>query len=170
SRWREDGLRGGRYPGGARAAAAYGAAAPPGRRAGAGAAAAAAGAGGRDRLLRARRAAHAGAAGRTGRHRRAGHRRARRGRGDAPAGYLQLAAGAAMRQAHFVARHEREWEEFARWLDKRADSPRSARAERGWQGLRDEDMPARYRRLCQQLALARRRSYSPVVTARLQEL
>src|SRR5690606_22705612 len=75
-----------------------------------------------------------------------------------------------MRQAHFVARHEREGEEFARWLDKRADSPRSARAERGWQGLRDEDMPARYRRLCQQLALARRRSYSPVVTARLQEL
>ena len=75
-----------------------------------------------------------------------------------------------MRQTHFVARHEREWEEFARWLDKRADSPRSARAERGWQGLRDEDMPARYRRLCQQLALARRRGYSPVVTARLQEL
>src|SRR3546814_12013123 len=31
-------------------------------------------------------------------------------------------------------------------------------------------MPARYRRLCQQLALARRRSYSPVVSARLQDL
>src|SRR3546814_5484693 len=31
-------------------------------------------------------------------------------------------------------------------------------------------MPARYRRLCQQLALARRRNYSPVVTARLQDL
>src|SRR5690606_541289 len=70
----------------------------------------------------------------------------------------------------FVARHEREWEEFGRWLDARADSPRGARAARGWQGLRDEDMPARYRRLCQQLALARRRGYSPVVTARLQEL
>ena len=75
-----------------------------------------------------------------------------------------------MKQAQFVTRHEREWEEFARWLDKRADSPRGARAGRDGQGLRDEDMPARYRRLCQQLALARRRGYSPVVTARLQEL
>ena len=75
-----------------------------------------------------------------------------------------------MRQAHFVARHEREWMEFERWLDARAGSPRTARGERNWQGLRDEDMPARYRRLCQQLALARRRGYSPVVTARLQEL
>lgn len=75
-----------------------------------------------------------------------------------------------MRQMHFVARHEREWMEFERWLDARAGSPRTARAERNWQGLRDEDMPVRYRRLCQQLALARRRDYSPVVTARLQDL
>lgn len=75
-----------------------------------------------------------------------------------------------MRQAHFVARHEREWDAFAQWLDARADSPRQARASRGWQGLRDEDMPAHYRRLCQQLALARRRGYSPAVTARLQDL
>lgn len=75
-----------------------------------------------------------------------------------------------MRQAQFVARHEREWEAFAQWLDGRADSPRAARAARGWQGLRDEDVPAKYRRLCQQLALARRRGYSPQVTARLQEL
>lgn len=75
-----------------------------------------------------------------------------------------------MRQAQFVARHEREWDAFAQWLDARAASPRAARAGRGWQGLRDEDMPARYRRLCQQLALARRRGYSPEVTARLQAL
>lgn len=75
-----------------------------------------------------------------------------------------------MRQAQFVARHEREWDAFAQWLDARAASPRAARAGRGWQGLRDEDMPAHYRRLCQQLALARRRGYSPEVTARLQEL
>src|SRR3546814_12283962 len=71
-----------------------------------------------------------------------------------------------MRQAHFVARHEREWMEFERWLDARAGSPRTARGERNWQGLRDEEMPARYRRLCQPPALARRRSYSPVVSAR----
>jgi uncharacterized membrane protein SpoIIM required for sporulation len=75
-----------------------------------------------------------------------------------------------MKQAQFVARHEREWEALAQWLDARAASPRAARASRGWQGLRDEDMPARYRRLCQQLALARRRGYSPEVTARLQAL
>jgi len=31
-------------------------------------------------------------------------------------------------------------------------------------------MPARYRRLCKQLALARKRGYSPLVTARLQQL
>lgn len=75
-----------------------------------------------------------------------------------------------MRQAHFVQRHEGEWKAFEQWLDVRAGSPRRARAARGWQGLRDEDMPARYRRLCQQLALARRRGYSPLVTGRLQEL
>jgi uncharacterized membrane protein SpoIIM required for sporulation len=75
-----------------------------------------------------------------------------------------------MRQAFFVARHEREWDEFSQWLDRRAGSPHRARASHGWQGMRDEDMPARYRRLCQHLALARRRGYSPMVTARLQDL
>jgi len=40
-----------------------------------------------------------------------------------------------MRQAHFIARHEREWDAFGQWLDARADSPRNARAARGWQGL-----------------------------------
>ncbi|MGV8932920.1 MAG: stage II sporulation protein M [Luteimonas sp.] len=75
-----------------------------------------------------------------------------------------------VRQTHFVARHEREWDAFGQWLDVRADSPRRARVARGWQGMRDEDVPAKYRRLCQQLALARRRSYSPAVTMRLQEL
>jgi uncharacterized membrane protein SpoIIM required for sporulation len=75
-----------------------------------------------------------------------------------------------MRQAHFVARHESAWLAFEQWLDARAEHPRQARAARGWQGLRDEDVPAQYRRLCQQLALARRRGYSPVVTQRLQAL
>src|SRR3546814_4923451 len=140
------------------------------RRTRAGAAAGAGRAGGGDRLRRTRRAADPGAAGGAGRHRRACHRRTRRDRGDAAAGHLQLAAGAQMRQAHFVARHEREWMEFERWLDARAGSPRTARGERNWQGLRDEEMLARYRRLCQQLAPARRRSYSTVVTARLQDL
>ncbi|WP_226469620.1 stage II sporulation protein M [Luteimonas panaciterrae] len=75
-----------------------------------------------------------------------------------------------MRQAHFIARHEAEWQAFEKWLEARGDNPRQARAERKWDGLRDEDMPVHYRRLCQHLALARRRGYSPVVTTRLQDL
>ena len=75
-----------------------------------------------------------------------------------------------MRQAQFVARHEAEWVDFERWLDARGAKPREARADRKWAGLPDEDVPARYRRLCQQLGLARRRGYSPAVVARLQDL
>jgi len=76
-----------------------------------------------------------------------------------------------MRQDAFVARHESEWDAFERWLDAREGSPRRARAtRREWDGLVDEDVPSRYRRLCQQQALARRRGYSPQVTARLQAL
>ena len=62
-----------------------------------------------------------------------------------------------MRQEHFIVRHEAEWLAFEQWLDARATSPRRARADRGWRGVADEDLPAAYRRLCQQLGLARRR-------------
>lgn len=76
-----------------------------------------------------------------------------------------------MRQDTFVERHSAEWAAFERWLDAREASPRRARAtRRSWDGLADEDVPSRYRRLCQQLALARRRGYSPQVTERLQAL
>ena len=75
-----------------------------------------------------------------------------------------------MRQEHFIVRHEAEWQAFEQWLDARGARPRRARGERDWRGLADEDVPARYRRLCQQLGLARRRGYSPQLVARLQEL
>jgi uncharacterized membrane protein SpoIIM required for sporulation len=76
-----------------------------------------------------------------------------------------------MRQEHFIQRHQAEWVSFEKWLDTRSDSARQARMSRPqWQGLPDHEMPARYRRLCQQLALARRRGYSPLVTDRLQGL
>jgi uncharacterized membrane protein SpoIIM required for sporulation len=75
-----------------------------------------------------------------------------------------------MRQEHFVARHQEEWQVFERWLDARAARPRRARADRDWRGLPDADVPAAYRRLCQQLGLARRRGYSPQVVSRLQAL
>ncbi|MET0582905.1 MAG: stage II sporulation protein M, partial [Pseudoxanthomonas sp.] len=74
-----------------------------------------------------------------------------------------------MRQEQFVARHQREWQLFEHWLETRGDA-RQALAERNTGEIGDEEIPARYRRLCQQLALARRRGYSPVVTARLQAL
>ena len=78
---------------------------------------------------------------------------------------------AVMRQEAFIARHQEEWAEFEAWLVARGDSPRQARAkQREWRGLSDEDMPARYRRLCQHLALARSRGYSPLVVERLQAL
>ncbi|QNP39524.1 stage II sporulation protein M [Lysobacter solisilvae (ex Woo and Kim 2020)] len=76
-----------------------------------------------------------------------------------------------MRQETFVQRHQAEWTALEQWLDARAGNARKARAHRReWHGLPDHAMPERYRRLCQQLALARRRGYSPVVTDRLQQL
>lgn len=78
---------------------------------------------------------------------------------------------AVLRQESFIARHEPEWLQMEAWLERRAGSARQARAtRREWTGLPDEDMPAHYRRLCQQLALARRRGYSPAVVERLQVL
>ena len=78
-----------------------------------------------------------------------------------------------MRQERFVARHGPEWDAFEAWLDARAGAPdpkRAREATRRWQGLRDEEMPGAYRRLCHQLSLARRRGYSPQVVDRLQGL
>ncbi|MGO4262516.1 stage II sporulation protein M [Lysobacter sp. TAB13] len=76
-----------------------------------------------------------------------------------------------MRQERFVERHQAEWREFELWLEKRSLSAREARKHRrSWTGIGDDEMPARHRRLCQQLALARRRGYSAVVTDRLQSL
>ena len=75
-----------------------------------------------------------------------------------------------MRQEQFVARHQAEWVAFESWLQARGGSARRARHERNNGVLTDEDVPARYRRICQHLALARRRGYSPVVVDRLQAL
>lgn len=75
-----------------------------------------------------------------------------------------------MKQENFVRRHEAEWQALEHWLRSR-DVARKARAERrSWDGIADHEMPARYRRLCQQLALARRRGYSPQLTERLQQI
>lgn len=75
-----------------------------------------------------------------------------------------------MKQETFVTRHQAEWSAFEHWLDTRGASPRRARRTRADDALDDSEIPARYRRLTQQLALALRRGYSPQLTARLQGL
>ena len=75
-----------------------------------------------------------------------------------------------MRQEHFIARHQAEWQAFDAWLDARGGRPRRARADRDWRGMDDSAVPAAYRRLSQQLGLARRRGYSPQLVERLQAL
>ncbi|MCW0376707.1 stage II sporulation protein M [Xanthomonas sacchari] len=93
-----------------------------------------------------------------------------------------------MKQEQFVLRHQQEWQVFEAWLQRsaRRSAPNKAGAADDASKtaapptaipspgqptpLADEDMPARYRRVCHQLALARRRGYSPQVTARLQHL
>ena len=67
------------------------------------------------------------------------------------------------RQEPFVAHHQPEWDALADWLDRREAETAAAL-------LPDAEFPARYRRLCQQLALARQRGYSPAVVEPLQVL
>jgi uncharacterized membrane protein SpoIIM required for sporulation len=62
-----------------------------------------------------------------------------------------------MRQTPFEAAHTREWDEFEAFLEKK---PAFDAAE----------MPQRYRRICQSLALAADRQYSPALVDRLNRL
>ena len=64
-----------------------------------------------------------------------------------------------MKQAPFEAAHAHEWQQFEDFLDK----PKST-------AFPPEEMPARYRRLCQSLALAADRQYSPALVDRLNQL
>ena len=82
-----------------------------------------------------------------------------------------------MRQETFIARHQREWEVLERWLG--LDLKRSTKGQQdpGIGGGKDKaaaldaaGFPQAYRRVCQQLALARIRAYSPQLVERLQAL
>ena len=64
-----------------------------------------------------------------------------------------------MKQAPFEAAHAHEW----RQLDDFLENPKA-------KAFPPEEMPARYRRLCQSLALAADRRYSPALVDRLNEL
>lgn len=73
-----------------------------------------------------------------------------------------------MKQAAFEQHHGEEWARFERWLD-RHDKLRKREADRD-SPLAAQDVPAAYRRICQYLALARERQYSPELVDRLNRL
>ena len=62
-----------------------------------------------------------------------------------------------MKQTPFEAAHAQEWKAFEEFLDK-------------GKSFNAEEMPERYRRLCQSLALAADRQYSPALVDRLNRL
>jgi len=65
-----------------------------------------------------------------------------------------------VRQTAFEAQHGADWDRFERWLD----------GKNGADALPDMAVPATYRRICQHLALARDREYSPDLVDRLNAL
>lgn len=71
-----------------------------------------------------------------------------------------------MKQETFISRHRKEWERLEAWLASQSgDKPATKLGPLGLGGF-----PQAYRRLCQQLALARTRAYSPELVERLQAL
>jgi len=74
-----------------------------------------------------------------------------------------------MKQYHFEQRYAQEWAAFALAVAplKRRKMAQSEEAE---PAPLDRPLPAAYRRLCQQLAMARARHYSPALIARLNRL
>jgi len=77
-----------------------------------------------------------------------------------------------MRQEQFVSRYQAEWQALEAWLETRAHLGRRRRARVVPDPSLppDAEFPQRYRRLCQQLALARQRGYSPQLVEHLQQL
>lgn len=80
-----------------------------------------------------------------------------------------------MRQEQFIARHQAEWDAFEQWLQLRGERTRVTRrqapaVQAEASPLADDEVPAAYRRLCNQLSLARRRNYSAALLDRLQGL
>ncbi len=76
-----------------------------------------------------------------------------------------------MRQAVFEARYGDRWLAFESWLDANVRvRPRAKTAAAPAPALADGDVPGTYRELCQHLALARDRQYSPDLVDRLNQL
>lgn len=70
-----------------------------------------------------------------------------------------------MKQQGFEDRFSQEWDTFERWLDQGRK-----RGETAAGNVDPAEIPRRYRRICQQLALARDRRYSAAVIERLHAL
>lgn len=75
-----------------------------------------------------------------------------------------------MRQAVFETRYADDWTRFESWLDQREKPKRIGQQGAVPANLPDAEIPRAYRRLCQHLALARDRAYSPVLVDRLNHL
>lgn len=73
-----------------------------------------------------------------------------------------------MKQTTFVSRYERDWELLEGWLESRRTQRKASRDQA--RSFPAGEFPQRYRRVCQQLALARKRGYSPALVRRLQDL
>jgi uncharacterized membrane protein SpoIIM required for sporulation len=76
-----------------------------------------------------------------------------------------------MKQTAFEAQHAEDWARFERWLERRQQGRHFAKnAAPEANPLPDIEVPQTYRRLCQHLALARDREYSPELVDRLNAL
>jgi len=75
-----------------------------------------------------------------------------------------------MRQAVFEERYADAWSRIEGWLDRREKPKRADRRQAEPAGLDDAEVPRAYRQLCQHLALARDRAYSPDLVDRLNQL
>lgn len=74
-----------------------------------------------------------------------------------------------MKQDAFEQIYQNSWQHFSYWLAQRSTPKRSAMSLDLPGSLADQDFPAAYRKVCQQLAIAKRRGYSPALVAKLQE-
>jgi uncharacterized membrane protein SpoIIM required for sporulation len=73
-------------------------------------------------------------------------------------------------QATFEARHGAQWAAFDSWLTARERLRRKRAGVTPVGALTDDEVPAAYRALCQHLALARDRHYSPDLVDRLNQM
>ena len=74
-----------------------------------------------------------------------------------------------MKQDAFEQIYQNSWQHFSYWLAHRSTPKRAAMPVDLPGGLADQNFPAAYRKICQQLAIAKRRGYSPALVAKLQE-